>query len=93
MPTVPYQDHHQNGTVCAKGQMLDGVAVGYWEWFRKDGTKLRSGHFADGRQTGVWTTYDKSGNPYKKTVLTPDLAAPEKVTLDQIQRTKRSRRP
>jgi antitoxin component YwqK of YwqJK toxin-antitoxin module len=90
MPTVPYQDHHANGSLCVKGQMLDGVAVGYWEWFRKDGTKLRSGHFADGRQTGVWTTYDKTGAVYKKTDVTKRKAASERVTLEQIRRTKRS---
>jgi len=48
---------------------MDGVLVGYWEWFRKDGTKLRSGHFAKGEQTGEWTTYDKAGQPYKVTTI------------------------
>jgi antitoxin component YwqK of YwqJK toxin-antitoxin module len=43
--------------------MLDGVACGYWEWFRKDGTKLRSEHFENGEQVGEWTTYDKNGEP------------------------------
>lgn len=47
--------------------MLDGVQVGYWEWFRKDGTKLRSGHFENGEQTGEWTTYDSQGEVYKVT--------------------------
>ena len=27
----------KDGTVRARGQMLDGLLSGYWEWFRKDG--------------------------------------------------------
>jgi hypothetical protein len=41
----PYTEYHKDGTVWAKGQMWDGVPIGYWEWFQKDGTKLRSGTF------------------------------------------------
>jgi antitoxin component YwqK of YwqJK toxin-antitoxin module len=58
---------HKDGTLWAKGQTLDGVATGYWEWFRKDGTKLRSGFFENGEQAGEWTTYDKAGEVYKVT--------------------------
>jgi len=61
--------YHKDGSIWAKGQMLDGVAVGYWEWFRKDGTKLRSGHFENGEQVGEWTTYDKNGDVYKVTTI------------------------
>ena len=46
---------------------MDGVATGYWEWFRKDGTRMRSGHFVNGEQVGEWTTYDKAGKVYKVT--------------------------
>ena len=49
--------------------LLDGVACGYWEWFRKDGTKMRSGHFENGEQVGEWTTYDKNGEVYKVTTM------------------------
>lgn len=55
----------------AGGQTLDGVATGYWDWFRIDGTKLRSGHFEAGQQVGEWITYDKSGRPYKVTTRKP----------------------
>jgi hypothetical protein len=59
---------HKDGSVWAQGQTLDGVAVGYWEWFRKDGTKLRSGTFDEaGNQTGEWTTYDRQGAVHKVT--------------------------
>jgi hypothetical protein len=27
--------YHNDGTIWAKGQMLNGVVAGYWEWFRK----------------------------------------------------------
>ncbi len=33
--------YHKDGTIWAKGQLIDGVMTGYWEWFRKDGTKMR----------------------------------------------------
>ena len=63
----PHVHYHKDGTIWAKGQMMDGVMVGYWEWFRKDGTKLRSGHFETGRQVGEWITYDRRGQVYKVT--------------------------
>ena len=63
--------YHKDGTLWARGEMLDGVATGYWEWFRKDGVKLRSGHFENGQQTGEWTTYDKAGQVYKVTRMKP----------------------
>ncbi|MDZ4859539.1 MAG: hypothetical protein SGI88_11210 [Candidatus Hydrogenedentes bacterium] len=66
---LKYVKHHKDGSVWAKGQTLDGVPTGYWEWFRKDGTKLRSGHFENGEQTGEWTTYDKDGEVYKVTMI------------------------
>jgi len=62
---------HRDGSLWAKGQTVDGLADGYWEWFRKDGTRLRTGHFVMGEQVGDWTTYDKAGMPYKVTAVKP----------------------
>lgn len=62
-----YIKYHRDGTVWAKGQTVDGIPAGYWEWFRKDGTRMRSGFFDNGEQAGEWTTYDKNGNVYKVT--------------------------
>lgn len=64
-----YVKHHKDGSLWAKGQSIDGVPIGYWEWFRKDGTRLRSGSFDDGEQSGDWTTYDKEGRVYKVTSM------------------------
>jgi antitoxin component YwqK of YwqJK toxin-antitoxin module len=61
--------YHKDGSIWAIGPMQDGVATGYWEWFRKDGTKLRSGYFENGEQVGEWTTYDKQGEIYKVTKM------------------------
>lgn len=61
--------YHKDGSIWAKGQSIDGVATGYWEWYRKDGVIMRSGHFADGEQTGEWTTYDKKGQVYIVTTM------------------------
>jgi antitoxin component YwqK of YwqJK toxin-antitoxin module len=44
--------YHKDGSLWAKGQMLDGVIVGYWQWFRKDGTIMRSGSLENGEQIG-----------------------------------------
>ncbi len=63
--------YHKDGSLWAKGQRLDEVMVGYWEWFRKDGTKMRSGSFDNGEQIGDWTTYDKHGAVYKVTKMNP----------------------
>lgn len=62
---------HKDGSLWAKGQVIDDIPTGYWEWFRKDGTKLRSGHFADGMQVGEWITYDAAGQVYKMTQIKP----------------------
>ena len=34
--------YHKDGTIWAKGQTVNGVVTGYWEWFRTNGTKMRS---------------------------------------------------
>jgi antitoxin component YwqK of YwqJK toxin-antitoxin module len=66
-----HTEHHKDGSVWAKGQMLGDVPTGYWEWFRKDGTRMRSGTFEEGEQVGEWTTYDKEGRVVKVTVIKP----------------------
>jgi uncharacterized protein YdhG (YjbR/CyaY superfamily) len=78
--------YHKDGTVWAKGQMVNGVATGYWEWFRKDGTKLRSGYFEDGQQVGQWITYDQGGRVYKVTTMKtkPKREAKSKATKNSI---------
>ena len=59
--------YHNDGSIWAKGKMINGVTDGYWEWFRKDGSLMRSGYFKDAKQTGQWTTYDRQGNVVKVT--------------------------
>jgi antitoxin component YwqK of YwqJK toxin-antitoxin module len=67
----PHSEYHKDGSLWAKGQMLNGVPIGYWEWFRKEGTKMRSGTFLDGEPVGDWITYDQQGNVYKITTRKP----------------------
>jgi antitoxin component YwqK of YwqJK toxin-antitoxin module len=72
MPQADFTDglhveHHRDGSLRARGPVVDGQPDGYWEWFRLDGTLMRSGHFDRGRPTGEWTTYDKAGAVYKVT--------------------------
>ena len=62
-----YVKLHNDGSIWAKGTMLDGQPEGYWEWFRKDGVRMRSGYFERGKQVGEWTSYDKKGKVYKVT--------------------------
>ncbi len=75
----PYVKRHADGTVWAKGTTVDGVAHGYFEWFRKDGSKMRSGYFEHGKPTGEWTTYDKNGQPFKTTDMTGKDAGEQKI--------------
>lgn len=65
--------YHKDGSVWAKGQSMNGVMTGYWEWFRKDGTRMRCGYFENGEQVGKWTTYDKKGDVYKVTNIKPKV--------------------
>jgi antitoxin component YwqK of YwqJK toxin-antitoxin module len=60
--------YHKDGSLWAKGNMVNDVLEGYWEWFRKDGTKMRSGHFRNGQPISEWITYDKCGEVYKITI-------------------------
>jgi antitoxin component YwqK of YwqJK toxin-antitoxin module len=73
---VGYLKHHRDGSVWARGQTIDGVPTGYWEWFRKDGVRMRSGYFKDGEQVGEWTTYDKTGAIYKVTSMKANKRKP-----------------
>jgi antitoxin component YwqK of YwqJK toxin-antitoxin module len=61
--------YHKDGSVWAKGSIIDGVPTGYWEWFRKDGVRMRSGWFEDGEQVGQWTTYDRAGAVHTVTTM------------------------
>jgi len=72
--------NHNDGTIWGKGQMLNGVATRYWEWFRKDRSKMRSGYFDSGEQVGEWTTYDRTGKVFKVTVMKAEERE-EKVRL------------
>lgn len=60
-------EYHKDGSIWAKGEVVNGTCEGYWEWFRKDGTKMRSGYFEKDKQVDKWTTYDKKGNIVKVT--------------------------
>lgn len=71
---IPYTEHHKDGSPWARGQKRDGLATGYWEWFRLDGTRMRSGHFEAGEPAGEWTTYDRSGAVHKVTTRKPKPA-------------------
>ena len=62
-------ERHKDGSIKARGHVVDDVLAGYWEWFRKDGSKMRSGYFADGKQVGEWTTYDAKGKVVKVTKM------------------------
>lgn len=66
-------EYHKDGTVWAKGKMLDGVCEGYWEWFRNGGTLMRSGYFKTGKQVGEWVTYDGKGKEVKRTKMKEGL--------------------
>ena len=64
-----YVKYHNDGTIWAKGTMIDDQPDGYWEWYRKSGVIMRSGYFDKGKQVGEWTTYDAKGKVYKVTKM------------------------
>lgn len=64
-----YVKYHNDGSIWAKGKVINNVPEGYWEWFRKGGTIMRSGYFSKGKQVGEWTTYDNKGKVHKVTVM------------------------
>ena len=66
-----HEHFHKDGSLWARGALLDGVMTGYWEWFRKDGSLMRSGSFERGVQSGTWTTYDRLGRVVKVTEMKP----------------------
>ena len=66
--------YHNDGTIWAKGQMLNELMEGYWEWYRKDGVIMRSGYFEKGEQVGEWITYDRNGEKLKVTNINPKPA-------------------
>ncbi len=66
---MKYVKYHNDGSVWAKGTLVEGIMEDKWEWFRKDGTKMRAGSFKKGKQIGEWITYNKKGAIVKKTII------------------------
>ncbi len=58
---------YDNGLPRYKGEYLDGLMHGYWEFYRKDGSLMRSGAFDREVQVGIWRTFDRSGALVKET--------------------------
>ena len=77
-----FRQHHKDGSLWAKGQVIGNTPLGYWEWFRTDGTRMRSGSFRDGLQVGAWTTYDKTGAVYKVTNMKDGKKGGPKATIE-----------
>lgn len=80
-----FTQYHKDGSLWAKGQVVDNTPVGYWEWFRKDGTKMRSGTYRDGIQVKEWTTYDKTGAVYKVTDMKDGKKNAQKSIVEVTQ--------
>ena len=38
-----HEERHRDGSLRARGPVVDGRPHGCWEWFRLEGTRLRSG--------------------------------------------------
>lgn len=65
----PVEQHHPDGSLRARGGVLEGQRHGYWEWFREDGSRMRSGSFDRGVQVGEWASYDPTGTPVRVTAF------------------------
>jgi len=67
---------YNDDSIWAKGQTVDGVMHGYWEWFHKGGgPRSGSGYFDHGVKTGEWIRYDKQGKVLKRIEMKPKAAA------------------
>jgi antitoxin component YwqK of YwqJK toxin-antitoxin module len=64
---TPHTEYHKDGSITAKGNVMNGLPEGYWEWFRKDGSKMLSGYFNNGTQVDEWITYARTGATVKVT--------------------------
>ena len=58
---------YDNGLPRFKGEYLDGLMPGYWEFYRKDGSLMRSGSFDREVWVGIWKTFDRAGALVKET--------------------------
>ena len=85
----PHVIHHRDGSLYARGQMLDGQMHGFWSFFRKGGSIMRSGSFDRGVQTGTWTTYANDGQIVKVSEMKPKPAAGVKKSTKRLS-TKKS---
>jgi hypothetical protein len=78
----PVERFHADGSLWARGHLLDGEEHGDWEWFRPDGTRMRSGSFDRGAQVGLWTFYDEHGVAVKRTRFPGPAGSPTDHTAD-----------
>jgi antitoxin component YwqK of YwqJK toxin-antitoxin module len=58
---------YPNGLPRFKGEFLDGLMHGYWEFYRVDGSVMRTGTFDREVQVGVWKTFARDGSLVKET--------------------------
>ena len=63
----PFIKRHRDGSLWAKGFLLNGKMEGYWEFYRLDGSRMGSGSFTQSQKTGDWTTYDRNGRVVRVT--------------------------
>jgi antitoxin component YwqK of YwqJK toxin-antitoxin module len=58
---------YDNGNPRFRGDTVDGLMQGYWEFYRRDGSLMRSGTFVNDIQVGEWSTYLRDGTVHKVT--------------------------
>lgn len=60
---------YPNGTPTAKGQLVNGVPVGKWEYFYPDGGVKAVGEYANGKKIGFWVEYNMYYTTYEDTTV------------------------
>ena len=63
--------YHEDGSVWAKGQTLDGVPVGYWEWFRKTEGSCARAHSRMGNKPASGQRMTRIGRSIRNPVMKP----------------------
>jgi hypothetical protein len=78
----PIERFHADGSLWARGLLLDGEEHGDWSWFRPDGSLMRTGSFDRGAQVGLWTFYNEDGVAVRRTRFPGPPGSPTDHTAD-----------
>ena len=57
----PYEKFYENGQLEQKGNLINKVPNGLWEWFHKNGQLEQRRAYNNGEMDGLWESYYENG--------------------------------